>query len=115
MMKPIYEFQTIQVELTNACVHECSNCTRFCGHHKKNFFMDWDTFKKAIDSLENWPRCIGIMGGEPTLHPEFERFVKYASEKHPMQYDIGGGHKPISSLSKYIYDANSVKAGALNK
>ena len=115
MMKPIYEFQTIQVELTNACVHECSNCTRFCGHHKKPFFMDWDTFKKAVDSLEDWPRTLGIMGGEPTLHPEFERFVKYAKEKHPMQYDIGGGHKPISSLSKYMIDANGIKNGPLNK
>ena len=115
MMKPIYEFQTIQVELTNACVHECSNCTRFCGHHKKPFFMNWNTFKKAVDSLEDWPRTLGIMGGEPTLHPEFERFVRYAKEKHPMQYDIGGGHKPISSLSKYMIDANGIKTGPLNK
>ena len=115
MMKPIYEFQTIQVELTNACIHSCSNCTRFCGHHKKPFFMDWDTFKKAIDTLENWPRFIGIMGGEPTLHPEFERFVHYANEKHPPFYNIGGGHKPIPSLSKYMIDANKLKPGPLNK
>ncbi len=115
MMKPIYEFKTIQVELTNACVHSCSNCTRFCGHHKKPFYMNWETFKNAVDSLENWPRLIGIMGGEPTLHPQFERFVNYAHDKHPMQYNIGGGAHPLKSLSKYVIDANEVKTGPLNK
>ena len=115
MLRPIYEFQTVQIELTNACIHSCSNCTRFCGHHKKPFFMEWDLFKKAVDSLEGWPRRIGIMGGEPTLHPEFERFVRYAYEKHPAFYEIGGGHKPIASLSEYIYDANKIKSGPLNK
>ncbi len=115
MMKPIYEFKTIQVELTNACVHSCSNCTRFCGHHKKPFYMEWETFKTAIDSLENWPRIVGIMGGEPTLHPQFERYVNYAYEKHPMQYEIGGGAHPTKSLSKYLIDANAIKSGPLNK
>ncbi len=115
MMKPIYEFKTIQVELTNACIHSCSNCTRFCGHHKKPFYMEWETFKNAVDSLENWPRLIGIMGGEPTLHPQFERFVNYAYEKHPAQYEIGGGTHPTASLSKYIIDSNAIKTGPLNK
>ena len=100
-MKAIYDFITIQVELTNACIHSCSNCTRFCGHHKKPFYMDWETFKRAIDTLEKWPRYIGIMGGEPTLHPEFARFVEYAHGVHGEHYDIGGGVKPVQSLSRY--------------
>lgn len=115
MMKPVYEFKNIQIELTNACVHSCSNCTRFCGHHVKPFFMDWDTFQKSVDSLENWPRMVGMMGGEPTLHPEFKRYVEYALEKRPPSYEVGGGEKPRRSLSKYIMDANQIKSGPLNK
>lgn len=80
-MRSPRDMQIIQIELTNACLHECSNCTRFCGHHKKNFFMDWDTYKRAVDSLQDFKGTIGIMGGEPTLHPEFERFVTYLNEK----------------------------------
>lgn len=114
-MKAIYDFHTIQIEMTNACIHSCSNCTRFCGHHKKPFFMDWETFKRAVDSLEDWPRRIGIMGGEPTLHPEFERFVKYARKVHPEAYDIGGGKKPVKSLSRYIEDVNVVKSELVTK
>lgn len=114
-MLPIYEFKNIQIEMTNACVHSCSNCTRFCGHHKSPFFMEWETFKNAVDSLENWPRMIGIMGGEPTLHPQFDRFVEYAFEQHPMFYNIGGGKKPFQSLSKYMVDSNAIKNVPLNR
>lgn len=27
--------------------------------------------ERALDSLEDWPGYIGIMGGEPTVHPQF--------------------------------------------
>jgi len=81
-MKSPQDMRIIQIDITNACIHRCSNCTRFCGHHKKPFFMDWETFKRAADSFEGYKGTVGIMGGEPTLHPEFERFVRYIQE-HP--------------------------------
>jgi len=76
-MKSPADMKIIQIEITNACPHGCSNCTRFNGHHRKPFMMDWDTFKLAVDSLKDFPGMVGIMGGEPTLHPEFERFSRY--------------------------------------
>lgn len=76
-MRSPRDMQIIQIDITNACVHECSNCTRFCGHHRKNFFMDWITFQRAVDSLKDFKGTIGIMGGEPTLHPEFDRYISY--------------------------------------
>ena len=82
-MRSPEEMATIQIDITNACVHNCSNCTRLCGHHKKNFFMNYETFRRAVDSLEGFEGRIGIMGGEPTLHPEFERFVEYIISKYP--------------------------------
>lgn len=80
-MKSPKDQRTIQIDITNACPHKCSNCTRFCGHHKKNFFMDFETFQRAVDSLEGFQGTIGMMGGEPTIHPEFERFAKYLDSK----------------------------------
>lgn len=81
-MRSPKDMQTIQIDITNACNLACSNCTRFCGNHKKPFFMDFDTFKRAVDSLDGYNGVIGIMGGEPTLHPEFERFVQYLRGKY---------------------------------
>ncbi len=82
-MKPIYDMKLIQIEITNACNLSCANCTRFVGHHKKPFFMDLDTFEKAVDSLEGYPGNIGIMGGEPTIHPQFAEILEIYREKVP--------------------------------
>ncbi len=79
-MKSPQDMRIIQIDVTNACIHNCSNCTRFCGHHKKPFFMDVDTFKKAVDSMEGYVGTVSMMGGEPTIHPHFEEMLTYLSE-----------------------------------
>ena len=48
--------------------------------------MDFDTFKRAVDSLQDFPNMVGIIGGEPTLHPQFEEFALYLRESR-----MGGG------------------------
>lgn len=84
-MRSPEDMRIIQIDVTNACVHTCSNCSRMCGHHRRPFFMDFDTFKMAVDSLEGFDGTIGIMGGEPTLHPEFERMTRYLASKYPLK------------------------------
>ena len=97
-MRSPKEMRTIQIDITNACIHQCSNCTRMCGHHKKNFFMDWNTFKAAVDSLKGYEGTIGIMGGEPTLHPEFERFVRYLGDNIGIKKEPTAFIKPASNF-----------------
>ena len=82
-MIPIYRTKLIQIEITNACPLRCANCTRFVGHHKKPYFMDLDTVRKAIESLEGFPGGIGMMGGEPTLHPQFKEICEIYQELIP--------------------------------
>lgn len=82
-MIPIYRMKIIQIEITNACNIGCSNCTRFIGHHSKPFYMDLGTVAKAIRSLEGYPGRVGIMGGEPTLHPQFPEICKLVRELIP--------------------------------
>jgi hypothetical protein len=76
---------TIQIEITNACHSSCSNCTRFCGHSSKPFFMSFDYFKKALDTMADYPNMTGIMGGDPLLHPEFNKICEYAHNKIPAE------------------------------
>jgi hypothetical protein len=83
-MRPLMDMDTIQIEITNACDHSCSNCTRLVGHHVKPYFMEFDQFKQAVDSLADFPKMVGVMGGEPLLHPEFEKFCEYIVTKIPM-------------------------------
>lgn len=84
-MKAPKDHWTIQIEVTNACIHHCSNCTRLCGHHQKPFFMEFETFCKAVDSVLDHPGLIGVMGGEPTLHPRFADMCQYLYEKLPKE------------------------------
>lgn len=87
-MKAPKDQWVIQIDVTNACVRKCANCTRFCGYHKKPYFMDYDYFCKAVDSLEGHPGLIGVMGGEPTLHPRFKDMCLYLQKKIPKQYKV---------------------------
>ena len=86
-MRPIFEMNTVQIELTSACVLKCSNCTRFCGTHQVPFFIETDQFHAAIDSLvgfaEGTRGIVGFMGGEPLLHPQFAEFCEYALARIP--------------------------------
>lgn len=49
--------------------------------------MDLDYMEKCLDALKNWPRpvpygqprsLIGIIGGEPIMHPQFDEMFKTA-------------------------------------
>ena len=82
-MRPIYENTVIHIDVTNACWLKCTNCTRHVGHHKKSYFMDLDFVAKAIDSLQDFPGRIGLMGGDPTLHPKFDEICKLFNDMIP--------------------------------
>ncbi len=103
-MRSPSEMAVIQIEITNACVHQCSNCTRFCGHHRKNFFMDRETFMRAVNSLAEFPNTVGMMGGEPTLHPDFAELATYFKEHFGSRETMKRGRLPIPDFSKYIAD-----------
>lgn len=77
------KMKVIQVDVTNSCIHHCSNCTRFCGLHEKNFMMGLEDFKTAVDSLRDFKGIVGVMGGEPTLNPHFPEMIKYLAEARP--------------------------------
>ncbi len=59
--------------------NRCNLCCEHCYVSQKNQFMNFNTFKKTVDSFYR----IGglkliISGGEPLLHPEIFSFLKYA-------------------------------------
>ena len=100
MISPAQQ-KTIQIDITNACTHQCANCTRFVGHHQKPFFMSVDLFKQAVDSLKNYPGMVGVMGGEPTLHPQFSEIVDYLVKTRPDFAPPPERYDPIKSFVNY--------------
>lgn len=105
-MKPIWESYLCQIDITNVCPLDCVYCDRYIRHTRKDqgYFMTLDEVESAIDSLNGWTGHIGIMGGEPTVHPYFEKICyllqrKYSRRKY--QLFTMGGHK-CEEYSKLI-------------
>jgi hypothetical protein len=102
LMKSPQSHMIVQIEITNACMYSCSNCTRFCGHHQKPFFMDFNTFSLALLSMKGHPGMVGIMGGEPTLHPGFEELILYYANVIGAKSNSMKGIQPIADFGEHI-------------
>lgn len=100
-MKSPADMKIVMIDITNACHHACSNCTRFCGQHPKPFFMDVDFFKKAVDSMAGFPGIVGIIGGEPSLHPHFEEMMDYYASRVPEPRPKAFLGTPTASFKDY--------------
>lgn len=68
----------IQIEATNLCNRSCSNCVRFCGHYRKEkiFYVELNNVIKYLKALDGFAGYVGLIGGEPTLHPKFMDLCK---------------------------------------
>ncbi len=73
------------VEITSGCNLKCPMCFAESGPGGEH--IDFATFRRMVDRyvhLEGVADVLQISGGEPTLHPELLRMVRYACEQ-PIQ------------------------------
>jgi MoaA/NifB/PqqE/SkfB family radical SAM enzyme len=72
------------LSITNVCNKKCVYC--FANDTKEEFgktYMDIDTYDRALKYLErSGLKQARLLGGEPTLHPEFIAFVEKAINKN---------------------------------
>lgn len=71
-------FKRIYIEITNVCNLNCSFCP---PHNRENRYMTFDEFKLILEKIKKYSEYIYLhVKGEPTLHPDFDKFVQYAYE-----------------------------------
>jgi hypothetical protein len=63
--------------------------------------MDKDYFIAALTSLKDFDGIVGIIGGEPTLHPQFEEFCKIFKELKPNKAKRGIWSNTGGNFNKY--------------
>jgi len=68
----------VQIDITSVCGIGCIYCTRYDRHlgPSQRIHMTQETFRRALDSVHSFAGKIGIIGGEPTFHPEFLAFCE---------------------------------------
>jgi len=75
----------IEIDITFECNLNCIGCNRSCSQAPSNEKMDINQINKFItESIglnKKWD-LINILGGEPTLHPEFEHIIKLIMETY---------------------------------
>ena len=83
--QPLVELSFFAVHLVEHCNLNCKGCDH-CVPLAKQGFTDIESFKKDLKRLSELfsrVRLIGLMGGEPLLHPNLPDFLKAARKFFP--------------------------------
>ena len=65
------------IAIVNYCNLKCKYCFADDMIHEKSTSITMEDFKKILSFLAKTPENhVGIIGGEPTLHPDFENILK---------------------------------------
>ena len=75
----------VEIDITYDCNLKCKCCNRSCGNAPSKEMMSVEDINFFIqDSKKNDRKynLINILGGEPTLHQEFEKIIKLLQEKY---------------------------------
>ncbi len=89
------------LEMTNACNIKCIMCGRNAADFKPTFFdIEWlKYFESITDKIEE----VTLLGwGEPTLHPEFSKFLRWAHERGLRKFFCTNGTK-LDRLKEDIF------------
>ena len=83
----------VYIQITTRCNMYCAHCCYDCG--PDGYDMDEYTFRKTIEFVKDMAylsgrrRNITIAGGEPTIHPQFEYFMKMLVDEKTEVCDDG--------------------------
>jgi glycosyltransferase involved in cell wall biosynthesis len=101
-----YEMQVICIDVTNKCDLACSNCTRLLENQEGFWDMTPENFRIALRSLDGYPGIIAMIGGNPTIHPQFELLCRIFAEEVPNRMQRGLWTNNLfkhSKLSKEVF------------
>ena len=75
----------IQIHLTRACDLSCCNCTQGSQFGGKSPMISPEVFEVAVESLKGYFGVVGIFGGNPAIHPQFEYLCEILRKHIPRE------------------------------
>ena len=83
--RPTWMNGIIQVHVTRACDLACSHCTQGSNFGGRPVIMSLENFENAVKSLSNYYGVVGVFGGNPTMHPQFEEICNILVNHIPFE------------------------------
>lgn len=84
-LRPTWRQGIIQIHITRACDLACTNCTQGSNLTGKPVMMKLWQFAEAVRTLKNYFGVIGIFGGNPCIHPQFQEFCEILADEIPFE------------------------------
>lgn len=87
--------------ITNVCNKTCGGCNELCGHFTKEklWYLPLEMIEKYIILVKNYKEELTIIGGEPTLHPQWEQILDLLYYHPEIQFRVNTngrlGHIPF--------------------
>ncbi len=81
----IPNLQKIEIDITYDCNLKCLGCNRSCTQAPSSEMISLKEIRKYVEewiSLKKKWDLINVLGGEPTIHPNFEAIIQYVHEEY---------------------------------
>lgn len=83
--RPVWRGGVIQIWITRACDRMCYGCTQASNLGGKAEFIAVDQFRAAVETLKDYWGVVGIFGGNPVLHPQFDKICGILRDAVPWE------------------------------
>ncbi len=75
----------LQIWVTRACDQACFGCTQGSNLRGKPGMITLEQFEQAVSSLRNYFGVVGMFGGNPAIHPQFEELCAIMKKYIPFE------------------------------
>lgn len=75
----------VQIHIIRACDKSCFHCTQISNIRGKGAVMTPDQFRVAVETLKDHFGVVGIFGGNPCIHPQFDEICAILREAIPFE------------------------------
>jgi organic radical activating enzyme len=104
-----------EINITNVCNYSCTNCQSLNNYAFKGH-QQWNAYKNEYQKLSEQLDIaqIQIIGGEPTLNPDFDKWVKGISKLWPnSKLQIATNGSKLDKITNEIYQVLLMHKGTL--
>jgi len=78
--RPVHLGGVLQIWVTRACDKACFGCTQGSNLGGKPTMITPEQYAEALESLRGYFGVVGMFGGNPAMHPQFEELCRILRE-----------------------------------